>query len=316
MDKEEKIKYLRVLEAINLMYIREAGPYSASAYRRGIIRRLKESFPLHLVGWAFKEAKALKVRKKSGSLSNRDFDSFQVEYSSPEPVEDKKGVVYTCIHGKYDDLKEPLLTSDNLKYVYFTDQQDTYSPDSVWQKQNIREIDVEEGTNWANRFYKMHPFKFFNDADYSIYIDGSVRIVSDVTGLFRCARHAKTGIAMHTHSSYDSLYVESKWCKYNKRGNLERIEKQIERYKKEGFPDSFGHFEATIIVVDLKNPVAKEILDAWWEEFCLTNSGRDQLSLPYVLWKMGYAAEDVGCLGNFVYMNPKFIIEKHIGKLF
>ena len=37
---------------------------------------------------------------------------------------------------------------------------------------------------------------------------------------------------------------------------------------------------------------------------------------PYILWKEGYHIEDIGCLGNDEYRNPKFRINAHRGKTY
>lgn len=95
---------------------------------------------------------------------------------------------------------------------------------------------------------------------------------------------------------------------YISTGNSEKIRQQIELYQKEKFPSEFPLFEATVIVVDLKNEHAKVIMDAWWKEFNRSESKRDQLSFPYVIWKLGYSGKDVGCLGTDVKLNPKFRI--------
>ena len=101
---------------------------------------------------------------------------------------------------------------------------------------------------------KMHPFEFFKDEyDYTIYIDGNVRIISDVTSLFRVAKDSKCGFAMHEHYRRKCAYDEADVCVYKNKGNAEAIKKQMKRYEKEGFPRDFGLLEATIIVTDLKN---------------------------------------------------------------
>lgn len=85
----------------------------------------------------------------------------------------------------------------------------------------------------------------------------------------------------------------------------------MKEYLQQGFPKKFGMLEATIIVTDLKNPVAKKILDDWWKEFISTKSLRDQISLQYVVWKNNFRIDDIGVLGNNLYKNPKFRVNIH-----
>ena len=164
----------------------------------------------------------------------------------------------------------------------------------------------------TNRYYKTHPFNLFkNDYDYAIYIDGNVTVVSEITCLYNVAHESKIGIAMHKHHQRDCAYDEGELCKVYKKGKPEDIDKQLNRYRSDGFPQKFGLHEATIIVVDLHNTIAKNLLELWWKEVLSTESKRDQLSFTYILWKNGYCSCDVGCLGNDEYHNPKFRIKKH-----
>ena len=81
--------------------------------------------------------------------------------------------------------------------------------------------------------------------------------------------------------------------------------------KKEGFPERFGLYEATVIVYDLNNPNAKEIAHKWWDMYFKSEANRDQIFFPYILWKTGFTIEDVGDLGNNIWENPKFILYGH-----
>jgi hypothetical protein len=49
----------------------------------------------------------------------------------------------------------------------------------------------------------------------------------------------------------------------------------------------------------------------WWDEFERSNSGRDQLSLPYVLWKNNKCIEDIGELGNNILKDNRIDIRNH-----
>ena len=164
---------------------------------------------------------------------------------------------------------------------------------------------------------KFHPYSLFeNDYDYAIYIDGNVQLISDITGLYRIAKESPLGIALHLHSERDCVYNEAIWCKINRRGNIKKIEEALSKMKSEGFPEHFGLFEATIIVVDLHNQVGKHIMELWWKEFIKSECGRDQILFPYILWKNNYDIHSIGVLGNNEYFNPKFRIFSHKGKVF
>ena len=79
----------------------------------------------------------------------------------------------------------------------------------------------------------------------------------------------------------------------------------------EGMPEHFGMYEANIILSDLHNPESQKLLSAWWEEFLASESMRDQVALPYVIWKSGHRCEEVGFLGGSMFRNPKFKKVEH-----
>lgn len=275
------------------------------------LKRLKQAFPFHMYAWLQIRHRYLKSRRLSQAISHPISPENRFYYTGA-PVREKKGVVYTCVTGGYDVPLEPLLRDEWLQYTLYSDETSTCAGNSVWQTRSIAaELVGEKDGNRVNRYYKFHPFAYFPDHDYALYIDGNVQIISDVTVLCRCAEQAKLGIAMHHHAQRDCLYEEAQWCLINHRGNPENIQAQIDAYRQEGMPESFGLWEATIIATDLKNPLARQALTLWWEEYCRWGSGRDQIAFPYVLWKNGWQPEDVGCLGNDEYHNPKFRINSH-----
>lgn len=220
-----------------------------------------------------------------------------------------KIAVYTCITGNYDkEILEPFLKMENIDFYLFTDNENITSkywkvmklPDNVNQYNNILK----------NRYLKMHPKELFKDYDYSIYIDGNVKVMSDLTDLIYSIND-KTGISMHRHQFRNCIYKEIEVCKIKKKGNYSEMKRQVDKYKQEGFPQEFGMLEATIIVSDLNNDNSEKILDDWWNEFISTKSLRDQISLHYVIWKNHLTIEDFGNLGYNLYRNPKFIINIH-----
>ena len=300
---------LKALEKLNLERIY----YFESKDYRNLLRvnKVLESFPMHLIPLIINHKKNKRIREKVKLIST-PIEREQVEYADPLP-EGLTGVAYTCITSGYDLPKEPLYNDPNLTYLLYTDLIEDMN--TIWNQKEIKDVPVLSNSNYANRYYKFHPFELFKGQyDYSIYIDGNVQLISDTSSLFSIARDSNLGIAMHRHATMDCVYKNALWCKYNHRGNVDAIEAQVKKYQDEGFPKDFGLLEATIIVIDLHNDIAQDILNSWWDEFINSNGGRDQISLPYILWKKGYSVDDVGYLGNDEYHNPKFRINEHIGK--
>lgn len=245
------------------------------------------------------------IKKKYYNPEQYELKDNGVDYKSA------KIAVYTCIIGGYDKLQEPLIEFDNVDYYLFTDNEKIY--ENYKGKYKIIQIPdylLKKGNIIANRYIKLHASDFFEKYDYSIYMDGNVRIIADIR-TFVARSSLKTGIAMHIHRERNCIYQEAEVCKLLKRGNQNKIEEQMKRYKQEGFPEKFGMNEATIIVSDLKNNESSKLLNEWYLEFLQSESYRDQLAWPYILWKNNYKISDVGNLGNNIYKNYKVEMVMH-----
>ena len=119
------------------------------------------------------------------------------------------------------------------------------------------------------------------------------------------------GVALHKHCLRTCVYDEANVCIKAKKGNKKGIKEQISKYKKDGFPGNYGLLEATVIISEINNPNASTIFNDWWQEYINTGSFRDQLSLPYTLWKKNIQIDAIGTLGNCVYTNKHFYILSH-----
>ncbi len=231
-----------------------------------------------------------------------------------EYVEDfykKKIVVYTCITGNYDKIEEPLYVPSNVHYILYTNLKKINT--KKWTIKEIPHSILKMQNNvLINRYIKMHPQELFQDLyDYAIYIDGNIRTISDISS-FTTKINSITGLALHRHYVRDCIYLEAEACKLHKKGNIAKLQEQIERYKTEDMPKNYGLLEANVIVTDLKSKNAREIEKLWWEEFIKSESNRDQISLIYVLWKLGYGIDNVGNLGYNVRKNYKITINNHL----
>lgn len=258
-------------------------------------------------------------------LAGRKLMKYQKPFISPEllkqsstydsyvSLKEKRIVVYTCITGNYDFLKEPLLDFDNVEYICFSnDVKDIQAvKNTKWKIVNIPDkISSIYNNTLANRYIKLHPYELFKDADYSIYVDGNIKIISFL-GTYLMKTKEKAGIAVYAHNQRGCAYDEANACILRKKGNKPYIEQQMKKYRTEGFPKDFGLYECTIIATDLKNDIAHQIFDAWWKEFIDSQSLRDQLSLPYVMWKNGFEYTDIGLLGANIFDDCKITVYSH-----
>lgn len=228
---------------------------------------------------------------------------FNFDYGA-YPDSSVKIAVYSCITGDYDSLAEPFFSIEGIDYIMFTD-----NPKLKGEKWQLRPI-PDEIAKWndnilTNRYIKMHPDVVGADYDYALYIDGNICVVSNIRNMINVIS-PKFGFALHQHVSRDCVYDEVQSCKYAKKGRIEKLEEQVIRYRNEGFPSHYGLLEATVILTDLHSSVALDIQDKWWQEFTASESRRDQISLPYVLWKNNIMPSDINKLGCPIQQNPKF----------
>jgi len=84
----------------------------------------------------------------------------------------------------------------------------------------------------------------------------------------------------------DCIYEEAKACLILGLVKLKDVKKQMEKYKREGFPAHFGLSENNIILRRHNGERVIKLMEDWWKELNLYTH-RDQLSLAYVLWKNG-----------------------------
>lgn len=220
---------------------------------------------------------------------------------------DKSFTIYTCITGNYESPKIPFVIPSNYNFVLFSD---TIKKCEGWEVRPIPdELRKKYDNSEINRYIKFHPASFFN-TDYSLYVDGNVRLIAGISS-FLDKGACESGIWMFDHPSRKCVFQEADACLKIKKGNELGIVKQVARYKKEGLPQNYGLKEATVIFTDLKNQLAISLLDEWWNEYYSSSSKRDQLALPYILWKMGITVNQIGNLGVNIRNDMHFVISSH-----
>lgn len=254
--------------------------------------------------------KHLKVK-----LFRRDFYGvngnykFQCQRNMEEYSILPKVAVYTCIIGNYDTVLEPLFVNDDIDYFIFTDQ--AVDRMSKWKKIDVTNFKEYKYVNATvlNRKIKILPYIYLNNYDYSIYIDGNIQIIADVMPLILKMKDSSLGV--HTHAIRDCIYREANGVELLKKANPEKVKEQINRYKAEGFPEHFGLFQNSILIRNHNSVIGRRLMDLWWKEYS-EELTRDQLSLPYAIWKMKLDIKEIAILGRDVYRNPRFRVINHL----
>lgn len=225
----------------------------------------------------------------------------------------EKIVVYTCIVGGYDDLIQPLVEEPECDYYYLGVNKPENLGVYKWVDITGKYPDAISGDfHRINRYCKMHPHMFFPQYNYSIYVDGSIQIQTAISHLLR--KIGNIGIALYGMPSAVDTYehAASLWHRNGKgeHDGRTRIQRQMQRYAKEGFPRLFGFTENGILIREHNNENCIRIMDTWWDEV-LNYSRRDQLSFMYAIWKNGFTAQDIGYIDDNFRVGPEFYFIEH-----
>ena len=213
-----------------------------------------------------------------------------------------KYAIYTAISGNKSELLDPPKVHPDVDYIAFTDQKNRKH--NVWQTRDIIPYTLHSKyTQRRNaKVFKILPQMFLNEYDVTIYHDG---------GHF-CDMHPKDIVNMYLPNDSDFLAVfKHRWnnCIYKeaqdilkeKRDIPELINKQVEYYRKNKYPEDNGLYELPVLV--RKKHTSNDLINLrWWEQICKFSS-RDQLSFPVVMWTLGLKPIVMPGNGNGFYQN-------------
>lgn len=298
--KNKEYKYLENLNA-EYLEVTNSKDYLKYIDNKKLIEKIKKFEVFFIIDKIINRFKSKKYKK---------FLEHKVNYNDKLNYEEPKIAIYTCMTGNYDNIQTPFLQFENVDYIAYVDNNKKYDG---WITKNIPQSILEKVDSNVNinRYIKMHPFELFGENyDYSIYVDSNIQIIGDLRELIRNINKT-TGLAIHNHRERISIYDEIEYCLTYKRGNANMLRENKKSLHKENFPDNFGVYECNVLVTDLKNKEANEIYLNWWNDFLARGIGRDQISLPYIVWKKNHKFEDIGIIGNNVYLNPKIRVKKH-----
>lgn len=211
-----------------------------------------------------------------------------------------KKCIYTCIIGMYDFLIQPGHVNEDFDYICFTNQ--IIKDPGVWEIRPLPDVDDLEDLNLINRYVKMHPHILLKEYDLTIYIDGNVYIQDDVNEILNKYHN---DFIVYKHHFGNDYYREVKRCIKQKKDVMRKITNQYHHYTLEGFDGGILSYNG--ILIRKNNDTTQRINELWYNEI-ITKSKRDQLALPYIVWK--YNINEVKYL-DFVDSKKYFFITTH-----
>lgn len=222
-----------------------------------------------------------------------------------------KVCIYTAIYGGYDYLKEVPEQSLDCDYLCFTDNSDLRKKSQGWEVvvMNCRltagmhpRLKAKYPRILNHHFFTRRPCNLWEHLtcslsrlrgyDYTIWIDGGIRILSETFAQEMIDHIGKYGWSMFVHPVRDCVYTECEACYDLPKYDHQPLREQVEYYRSQGYPEHNGLMAGGLIAREMGNLHLRKINYDWWQEN-LRWSYQDQLSLPYVLWKNDYWYDEI-----------------------
>lgn len=207
----------------------------------------------------------------------------RIEEGKKEP----RIVVYTCITGGYDNIIEPTVVTPGVDYICFTD--DPTLKSKTWKFRPIPEELSGLSKVKQQRGVKILAHRYLPDYDISVWVDGAVQVRGNIKEYLKSLDFNKYCVFIPEHPARKCIYAEKDACiraQKIKGDGIPLAEKQMKRYKEEGFPANYGLVQTNVMMRRHNDPYSKELMGKWWEEL-KDYSHRDQLSFNYALWRIG-----------------------------
>jgi hypothetical protein len=204
------------------------------------------------------------------------------------PEKRPRTVVYSAVFGGYDPVMPVVTATPDADFVLLTDV--ARRVPAPWI---VRTVDVGVAgadPRMKNRWCKMHATELFPDHDLSMYVDGHLQLLGDLTPLLRDFTASGAPIGLMPHPK--SFSAEHEVARSLQSGRISAEQQaaiwpeQRERHRAAGFQDDLGVFFAAFVLRDHSLQAAADIEAAWWEEW-VRGVRRDQVALPFALWQTG-----------------------------
>ena len=262
----------------------------------------------HCLGYLKRRIKT--IMSTVDSLQNGNtIETVECNYFSPERI-----AVYTAVFSSYDELLEPKFLPDNCDFFVFSDSI-TVPESSAWKVKELPDWIQKEMRFFSpvgkNRYLKMHPDLLFPEYNYSVYVDGNLLLYTDPTEYIN--RLSKYGVSFYTHYRRHCVYEELRAVSARLRMTVMQAE-AVKRFLLDaGMPEKYGLLECPVIARRHHQSECKKLMSEWWDLF-QRFPYRDQVLLPYVLYKNGIRTEELGLLGSNVWVAPGIRRIEHVNR--
>lgn len=193
----------------------------------------------------------------------------------------KRLAVYTAIFNQRDNFKEP--PSGDFDFIVFTDNLHVPCTSRAVVKGMQQPVHGEPVR--SARKIKALSHVFLPEYEYTAWVDGSFIMKKDIEPyVAKCLQDAD--IAVHAHPLRNCIFEEANAVLTYQFEKKEIVQRVVERYRREGFPEKYGLAATGILFRNNRSSDVINFNNAWWGEIA-AYSQRDQLSFNYVMWKLG-----------------------------
>ena len=205
-----------------------------------------------------------------------------------------KLVVYTASFGD-DNLWSVLPGCEDIQHIAFVDKLKTEV--GVWERElpvilpkarvgleptwEQRIVKPEWGKRRTARHYKTLPHRYLPEADTWLWVDDNVRARIHP---HLAVNQDRNVLVAQRHWRRKCLFEEIDACIMAEKGDPEVLRAQGAWYRQEGMPELWG-LAQTGMLIRRDTAAIRELNEMWWAEITKW-SCRDQVSLPFVCWKL------------------------------
>lgn len=203
-----------------------------------------------------------------------------------------KVAVYTCITENYDSLKTPNVINPKINYYCFNDGKSKVQHPWI----NIS-TDYNLSPKDTNRKIKIQPHnnELLKQYDLTIYVDGSIEILSDLGDLIEVVNKSDGHTFMYNHNYRNCIFEECRECYLSNKITLNSCVNMLDFLSRKGMSKNFGMYEAGVIIRKGSSQESIKLMNGWWENYYNSfGVKRDQIALMYTLWKTGLSVNALG----------------------
>ena len=199
-------------------------------------------------------------------------------------------IVYTALYGNVDQLHDPIgISNNNALFVCFTDREDIKS--DIW---NVIHVESEHDSRMSAKYWKFFGYKGFSkQAQYTIWVDASIRIVGSLLPLLEdiSKSYPSAPILTFHHPQRDCVYSELFWVFFMGKDSIKSLFKTWLLLKRNRYSCGNGLIAGTVLVrrIDLdKDNQLDNLMSEWWW-FVNNYSSRDQLTFNFLVDKKKFS---------------------------